>query len=445
MKKLIWVLNLIIIISIAATSAFAAAKDVVSVQFYDVDNQVYRDQTVTTVDLVYDGEVLNTDVPAFIDRGRTLVPIYIIGNLLDADVMWNQEFRRATIQTADTMVILTIGSNTAHVNGKKVELPDGVPAALVKYDGSDRTMVPWRFVAEQLGAQVEWDPETYSVTLFFNTSDPPPTQEPTPEPPKDDEGGSEETGSDETTEAIPEEPAFEHTFTTIEEAVVVLDAGHGGDDPGAVYFDVLEKDVNFSVMQKVNDLLLDYGVTVYLTREDNTRVSLSERTDFANELGADIFVSMHSNAADKAPTASGIETYYYSEDRFGETLAEFVQSAVIESTEAKNRKTKTANFYVCKNTDMPAVLVEMGFLTNETECHKLIDEEYQTKLAEGIVQGIIDYINSVLDEKSERSNETTLRFFYDLVVTASSLNRRVMHQIPARPTSAYTIRLISAP
>ncbi len=398
MKKLSWLVSLMISIIIVAVPALAAAKDVVAVQFYDVDNRVYRDQSVTTVDLIHDGEVLKTDVPAFIDRGRTLVPIYIIGNLLDADVMWNQEFRRATIQTENTMVILTIGSNVAHVNGKKVELPNGVPAALVNYKGSDRTMIPWRFVAEQLGAEVEWDPDAYSVTLFFNTDAPPPT-EVAPETP-DEEETDDETVSDETPEEIPEEPSFEHTFTTIEEAVVVLDAGHGGDDPGASYFGVLEKDVNLSVTDKVYELLQEEGVTVYLSREEDIRVSLDERCDFANELGADLFVSMHSNAADKAPSAHGIETYYYSEDARGEVLADFVQESVIESTKAKDRKTKTANFYVCKYTDMPAVLVEMGFLTNESECQKLSSEDYQTKLAEGIVQGIMEYLNSVLDEKN---------------------------------------------
>jgi len=386
MKKLLLLISLIFCITYGMTPAFAAAKDIINVSFFHVDSNTNRPQTVTVVDLISDGEVLNPDVPAFIDRGRTLVPIYIIGNLLDADVMWNQEFRRATIQTSDTQLILTIGSDVAHVNGKKTELPDGIPAALVDYNGIERTMVPWRFVAEQLGAQVEWNPDDYSVTLFFNTDEPPQT-EVTPEllPDETDKEQTEENIETQP-EEIPQEPS---------KTVVVLDAGHGGSDPGAVYFDTLEKDVNFSVMQKVYELLLKQDFAVHLTRTEDVQVSLSERTDFANGLGADLFVSMHSNAADQAPTASGIETYYYSEDEEGKSLAEFVQNSVIQATGAKNRKTKTANFYVCKNTDMPAVLVEMGFLTNKDECQKLIDDEYQIKLAEGIVQGIINYLNSI--------------------------------------------------
>ena len=412
MKKSFCLICLIICSLIVTTPAFAAAKDVIKVYFFNVDHGAYVEQSVTTVDLIHDGEVLSTDVPAFIDRGRTLVPIYIIGDLLDADVMWNQDIRRATIQTSDTTLVLTIGSDVAHVNGKRIELPDGVPAALVDYNGSARTMVPWRFVAEQLGAQVEWDPETYSVTLFFRTDAPPETEEtpdtttetdPTPNTPPQTEISPDTPVQPEEkpTSPPPEDSNSQDDSQTVEttlpqsKTVIVLDAGHGGSDPGAVYFGVSEKNVNFSVMQKVQALLLKQGYYVRLTRSDDSRVSLSERTEFANEIDADLFVSLHSNAADQAPTASGIETYYYSQDEAGKVLAGFIQESVIQATGAKNRKTKTANFYVCKNTEMPAVLVEMGFLTNEAECRNLTDESYQTKLAEGIVCGIINYLNSI--------------------------------------------------
>lgn len=375
-----------------------AAKDVFTVEFYDINNEKYVSKQVTTVDLVCNGELLRPDVPAVIDRGRTLVPIYIIGDLLDAKVQWNQEFRRAQITTADKSLILTIGSSVARVNGQAIDLPDGIPAALVQYNDADRTMVPWRFVAEQLGATVEWDPDTYTVRMFFEReveSAPEQSPEIDEESKEEPESGS-NPADDELIEEEPEIPiAF--PFASLDEMIVVLDAGHGGGDPGALNEFVEEKEINLAVTLMVYERLEEAGIQVHLTREDDSHVSLPERTTFANELGASIFVSMHSNAAD-AKSAHGIETYYYSGDAEGENLASFVQENVIETTEAKNRKTKTANFYVCKNTLMPAVLVEMGFLTNANESAKMATEEYQELIAEGIANGILDYAEAVIEK-----------------------------------------------
>lgn len=388
MKQKIFTMICMILCVVCCTFGAKAAKEDLSVQFYDIGSAKYVTKNVTTVDLVYNGQVLAPDVPALIDRGRTLVPIYIIGGLLDADVSWNQEFRRAVINTQEKQLILSIGSSVARVNGQQVDLPDAIPAALVKYQGSDRTMVPWRFVAEQLGARVEWDAETYTVTLFFDETQV--LHEPKPELPTE-EGSAEEE---------PEEPEEEETppkiFTSLEDVIVVLDAGHGGDDPGALGEDVQEKDINLAVTLLVYQKLSETGVQVHLTRSDDTYVSLLERTLFANSIPADIFVSMHSNAAEDAPSANGIETYYYSDDSPGADLAAYIQDEVVNATGAKNRKTKTANFYVCKNTVMPAALVEMGFLTNIQECQLLATEEYQAALAEGIANGILAYAESLI-------------------------------------------------
>ncbi|MBE6915029.1 MAG: hypothetical protein E7471_00115 [Ruminococcaceae bacterium] len=392
---------------VCVTLSASAAKEILTVQFYDVNNAKYVSRQVTTVDLVCDGEVLTPDVPALIDRGRTLVPIYIIGDLLNAQVEWNQEFRRAQITTADKSLILTIGSSLARVNGQEVELPDGIPAALVKYNGADRTMVPWRFVAEQLGATVEWDPDTYTVTMFFEREAEPESLPENDEKPQEDAENEMNQDIDEPVEEEPEPPLIP-PFTSLEELVVVLDAGHGGSDPGAINEFVEEKEINLAVTLMVSDRLEEAGVQVYLTREDDSHVSLSERTTFANELLANIFVSMHSNAAEDAPSAHGIETYYYSDDREGAILASCVQKNVIETTEAKNRKTKTANFYVCKNTLMPAVLVEMGFLTNANESLLMVTEEYQQLIADGIAEGILDYAESIIEKNGAIKS---LRFF----------------------------------
>jgi len=177
-------------------------------------------------------------------------------------------------------------------------------------------------------------------------------------------------------------------------STIVLDAGHGGSATGAQYEGVREKDINLSVTRKLAVLLEDCGYNVILTRTGDESVGLYERADIANGLQADIFVSLHANAAPSAPDFAGIYTYHYPGSRRGPLLAQQIQSAVISSTGAADRKINSANFVVLRETDMPAVLVEMGFMTNHDELMKLIDGGYQDKLAQGIAQGIIHYLNS---------------------------------------------------
>ena len=221
---------------------------------------------------------------------------------------------------------------------------------------------------------------------------------------------------------------------------VVLDPGHGGKDFGAVRGNYVEKKIVLDVAEKVGDLLKrDKGISVIYTRKSDVFLELRERTEIANREKADIFVSIHANAASNAPSATGTETFImgtsknasnleiakkenavitlednyetsYSgydpskpESLIGLTLiqeqfvtqsielASKVQTRFTNDAERKNRGVKQAPFVVLYTAFMPSVLVELGFLSNSEEGAYLNSEEGKNELARGIANAIIDY------------------------------------------------------
>lgn len=179
----------------------------------------------------------------------------------------------------------------------------------------------------------------------------------------------------------------------ISEVDVVLDAGHGGEDPGAVQGDAVEKEITLEIAKMTKDLLEESGYKVAMTREEDNRVELGSRAKFANKRNAKVFVSIHCNASENHK-GNGIETYYTEQKGLKDKLlAEMIQSAVMEQTDALDRGIKTADYTVIVRTNMPAALIEVGFLTDEAEKEMLQGKEYQQKLAKGIAEGIRRYLN----------------------------------------------------
>ena len=172
-------------------SAWAAGPaGTLSVYFYDETAQRYGELTQTDrVSLTLDGSPLTPDdVPALVQypvgqNGRTLVPVRLIAERLGASVTWVPETRQVILLREESTIVLTLGSATALVNGQAMELPGGVPAGVVKWEGRESTMVPLRFVSEQLGATVDWDNDTFTAILTSpGTPEPEPTPIPTPTP-----------------------------------------------------------------------------------------------------------------------------------------------------------------------------------------------------------------------------------------------------------------------
>ena len=172
---------------------------------------------------------------------------------------------------------------------------------------------------------------------------------------------------------------------------VVIDPGHGGQDPGASGPASVEKNIVLSIAQKIPEYLAGHGIDVLMTRGNDILVSLADRCSFANKAGADAFVSVHCNAG--PPTAHGLEVFHYPGSDVGKRLADFVRTGVLRLTPFADRGIKEARYYVLRHTVAPACLIECGFLTNMQDEEWLISEGVQTRIAQGIAAGIARFFN----------------------------------------------------
>ena len=178
--------------------------------------------------------------------------------------------------------------------------------------------------------------------------------------------------------------------------VIVIDPGHGGFDPGAVGpSDLKEKDVNLNIALKLYDILKNAGSNVYLTRDKDVFVPLEKRADMANELDADIFISVHCNA-EKKGVERGIETYaHYNTSSETWSLAWNLQNSLVRQMKLNDRGLKANNFHVIRKTkDIKSVLLEIGYISNSKEEALLSENKKTEEIAQAIYQGILDYYSS---------------------------------------------------
>ncbi len=186
-------------------------------------------------------------------------------------------------------------------------------------------------------------------------------------------------------------PVTPASFPAEDRPRIVIDPGHGGHDPGTVGIGgVQEKDVILPISLDVAEILRKQGIEIIMTRDTDTFISLEGRTDMANDLNADLFVSIHANAINLSrPDVNGLETYYY---QSGRRLAEIIHWSVLNGVNIDDRGIRRARFFVLRHSTMPAVLVEVGFLTGEEDASRLKDPDHRRQMAEAIARGIIEYI-----------------------------------------------------
>jgi N-acetylmuramoyl-L-alanine amidase len=191
---------------------------------------------------------------------------------------------------------------------------------------------------------------------------------------------------------------------------VVLDAGHGGEDPGAIGVNgSYEKDLNLAITLNVAEQLRNLGMNVVLTREDDKLLykpeenikglkkisDLKNRVAIANTYENAILISIHMNSYGNE-SCFGLQTYYGKKDG-SNALANSIQASVKTSLQPANKRSVKygEGLYLLENSAHPAVIVECGFITNKDECAKLSQKEYQKELSFSIVCGIIDYVNKI--------------------------------------------------
>ncbi|MFT8319517.1 MAG: N-acetylmuramoyl-L-alanine amidase CwlD [Bacillus sp. (in: firmicutes)] len=197
--------------------------------------------------------------------------------------------------------------------------------------------------------------------------------------------------------------------------IIVIDPGHGGPDGGAGDDEVLEKDIALKVSLKIRDYLQEQGALVIMTREEDKDLAdentkgyrsrkvedLKERLNIINNSDADLFLSVHLNAIPSSKW-SGAQTFYAPHIKENEDAAKFIQDELIENLENTTRKAKPlGSVYILKYAKKPGALVEIGFLSNPTEKLKLMDDQYQNKIAASVYKGINRYFSDEEPIKDE--------------------------------------------
>lgn len=176
---------------------------------------------------------------------------------------------------------------------------------------------------------------------------------------------------------------------------IAIDAGHGPNTPGKRSPDgsLREFQFNSAVAKYLISLLHEYeGVETLSVFADDVDVPLFMRTNIANDRKADLYLSIHANASgDTWSDAEGIETYIYATGGIAEEVAKTIHPILVARTKRKDRGVRVANFHVLRETKMPAVLFECGFMTNKQEVELLKSDEYRRKVAEALAEGVAEY------------------------------------------------------
>lgn len=184
-----------------------------------------------------------------------------------------------------------------------------------------------------------------------------------------------------------------------EEVLLVIDPGHGGEDPGKVGVNnALEKDINLQIAQKLKDLLEEKGIQIVMTREDDfvpesKNEDLQKRVELINELSPDIVLCVHQNSFTDQ-TVAGPQVFYHGDSEISKKIAQTLQEELWLVDEEHQRQIKgNENYYMLSQTQVPTIIVECGFLSNEEDAKKLTTEEYQEQIAQAICTGITKWLD----------------------------------------------------
>lgn len=194
----------------------------------------------------------------------------------------------------------------------------------------------------------------------------------------------------------------EEKQTPLSGKIIYLDPGHGGADPGAIYRDIHEAPINLKISEKIKFILEGYGATVFLTRygdydlsvpyaQNRKRSDLSRRGNIINSSKCDLYLSIHQNA-DNSSSWYGGQVFYDDINPENKKLAEIMQKAFKKNLHSPRTYKETDEMYLHKRIERPGVLVESGFLTNANERYLLTTDAYQQKIANTVVEGIMNYL-----------------------------------------------------
>ncbi|MEB3057232.1 N-acetylmuramoyl-L-alanine amidase [Bacillus pseudomycoides] len=177
---------------------------------------------------------------------------------------------------------------------------------------------------------------------------------------------------------------------TLSKKVIVIDPGHGGNDPGSIGpKGTKEKDITLKTAKSIQKKLEEKGMTVILTREDDTFVPLKNRVATSQNKSADLFLSIHYDGF-TTNDVKGVTTYYYKGLK-EQALAETIHEHLFKHIQAKNRGVKSGDYYVLRENQKPSILLELGYITNPEDEERMNSQQFQADVASGIVNGVIEY------------------------------------------------------
>lgn len=349
------------------------------------------------------------DVRAQIVNDRTFIPLRFLAENLDMNVEWSDKER---------CVFISDKVKINYINLKEVELEEDIITAYL--DGNEEVeyekMIldnPKRLVIDILNCVNNSKAADYEETEYYNafrfaqfSTDPMITRMVV-------ELNEEYAYKIATTEnklkilfntKTGNNDSDEEDVKNTKLKTVVIDAGHGGKDPGALGLDenekiiLMEKDVNLKIALKVYNLLKKEDLNVYITRKKDEFLELSEIVAFANSKEADLLVSIHNNAAENPETYGTMTMYAYDDvkeghDMSGKELATIIQKHMVKATKSKNYgPVKNSALYIIRKANMPAVITESLFITNEEDREKLMSDDYIEEIAVAIYKGIMEAV-----------------------------------------------------
>lgn len=310
-------------------------------------------QPFREISIVADSKGVSPEVSPYLANGRVMVPAQEVFEEIGASVYWNDLDKKIVISRDDHTVLMALYSNNAIVDGRVIRSSE-FPTLV-----NDVPMVPARFVAENLMVCVEWDAARFLVEL---DSSKPPVRP------------GLVLGSRGDMEKLP---------------LVVIDAGHGGKEPGAVHAGAVEKTLNLDIAKRLKKILDDNNIKNTMTRSDDSFVDLYDRSRLANNNNAGLFISIHNNASTNSNT-HGIMTLYHSSSSQSKKLARIVQNQLVADLGAKNFGiVPRSNLAVLRTTRMPSIIAEIGYISNAAERSKLLEEDYRQKAAESLAKAIV--------------------------------------------------------
>lgn len=403
---------------------------------------------------------LNTEFSPYIKQGRTFVPIREITENLGADVKWNNRDKSIKISLNGDVIDMKINSPNVRVNGKKISLDKAQAPQLALYSSprkETKTMVPLRFISETFGYDVDWNNDKVRAEISTNKTssivednkkensnknnknnksknkntkkvasktknsnsksifdsnyfESNVEKRETNKITKEIKGGNKDKVFDQAELDKSDEKKKRVIKDKIEvngKLKIVIDPGHGGKDSGAVALDgeTYEKTVNLLVAERLMDKLSSNSeISPTITRTRDEYIKLLDRAGVSNDGDAHLFLSIHFNSADNS-SAKGIEVLYASEknvrikDTVQKDFASCLQKALIKETGAVDRGIKNRPAIIVLNkTKNVAALAELGFLSNEDDLENIKDPDYIDKLAQGLYNGIEDYMNTFVEK-----------------------------------------------